>query len=196
MWEIRLRTANFDDFKMLHLQATCETQNQRQEVYCAYLDDTRLFPFRGCARSKPQFLTAVPSLKLYRLTQVDVWMTRKLFNFGSVIHTLTSVYLSPLTTFHPTFPTVLTQPNSTKIRSQFDTVIQMINKGRSPNLRHVTRTHRVDLDCFFERVNLDNSILFKILANMRSVGGYFDKGNVHHDAMAFFVDFAANQTAL
>ena len=84
MWEIRLRTANFDDFKMLHLQATCETQNQRQEVYCAYLDHTRLFPFRGCARSKPQFLTAVPSLKLYRLTQVDVWMTRKLFNFGSV----------------------------------------------------------------------------------------------------------------
>ena len=37
----------------------------------------------------------------------------------------------------------------------------MINQGRSPNLRHVTRTHRVDWDWLFERVNLDRSILIK-----------------------------------
>ena len=48
------------------------------------LDHTRLFPFRGCARSKPQFLTAVPSLKLFRLTQVYVWMGCQLYNFGRV----------------------------------------------------------------------------------------------------------------
>ena len=40
------------DFKMLRLQVTCETQNQRHDVYCAYLDHTRLFQFRGCAKSK------------------------------------------------------------------------------------------------------------------------------------------------
>ena len=40
-------------------------------------------------------------------------------------------------------------------------VIQMINKGRSANLRHVTRTHRVNLDCLFERVSLDHAILIK-----------------------------------
>ena len=34
-------------------------------------------------------------------------------------------------------------------------------QGRSPNLRHVTRTHRVDLDWLFDRVNLDPSILIK-----------------------------------
>ena len=40
-------------------------------------------------------------------------------------------------------------------------IIQMINKGRNPTQRHVTRTHRVDLDWFFERLNLDHSILIK-----------------------------------
>ena len=31
--------------------------------------------------------------------------------------------------------------------------VQMINEGRSQNLRHVTRMHRVDMDYLFERVN-------------------------------------------
>ena len=52
-------------------------------------------------------------------------------------------------------------------------VIQMINIGRSPNPGHVTRTHRVDLDWQFERLNLDHSFSGKIRANERSVGGYF-----------------------
>ena len=44
-------------------------------------------------------------------------------------------------------------------------VIQMINKGRSPNLRHGTRTHRVALDWLFERMNLDHSIFDEVRAN-------------------------------
>ena len=36
-------------------------------------------------------------------------------------------------------------------------VIQMINKGRSPNLKHVTRTHRAQLDWLFGRSDLDLS---------------------------------------
>ena len=40
-------------------------------------------------------------------------------------------------------------------------VVQMINSGRGPNLRHVTRTHRVDLNWSFERVTIDHSILRK-----------------------------------
>ena len=47
-------------------------------------------------------------------------------------------------------------------------VIQLICKGRSPNLRHVTRTHRVDLDQSFERANVNNSIFDKILLTKRT----------------------------
>ena len=36
-----------------------------------------------------------------------------------------------------------------------EAVIQMIINGRSPNMRHVSRTHRVDLDWLIECVNLD-----------------------------------------
>ena len=36
-----------------------------------------------------------------------------------------------------------------------EAVIKMIIKGRSPTMRHVSRTHRVALDWLFDRVNLD-----------------------------------------
>ena len=36
-----------------------------------------------------------------------------------------------------------------------EAVIKMILKGRSPTMRHVSRTHRVALDWLFDRINLD-----------------------------------------
>ena len=36
-----------------------------------------------------------------------------------------------------------------------EAVIKMIIKGRSPTMRHVSRTHRVALDWLFGRINLD-----------------------------------------
>ena len=36
-----------------------------------------------------------------------------------------------------------------------EAVIKMITKGRSPTIRHVSRTHRVALDWLFDRINLD-----------------------------------------
>ena len=42
-----------------------------------------------------------------------------------------------------------------------EAVIKMIIKGRSPTMRHVTRTHRVALDWLFDRINLDPKIQIK-----------------------------------
>ena len=39
-----------------------------------------------------------------------------------------------------------------------EAVIKMIIKGRSPTMRHVSRTHRVALDWLFDRINLDPRI--------------------------------------
>ena len=39
-----------------------------------------------------------------------------------------------------------------------EAVIKMIIKGRSPTLRHDSRTHRVALDWLFDRINLDPKI--------------------------------------
>ena len=39
-----------------------------------------------------------------------------------------------------------------------EAVIKMIIKGRSPTMRHVSRTHKVALDWLFDRINLDSNI--------------------------------------
>ena len=38
-----------------------------------------------------------------------------------------------------------------------EAVIKMIINGRSPTMRHVSRTHRVALDWLFDRINLDSN---------------------------------------
>ena len=43
-----------------------------------------------------------------------------------------------------------------------EAVIKMIIKGRSPTMRHVSRTHRVALDWLFDRINLDSKIHIKL----------------------------------
>ena len=42
-----------------------------------------------------------------------------------------------------------------------EAVIKMIVKRRSPAMRHVSRTHRVALDGFFDQINLDPKIQIK-----------------------------------
>ena len=42
-----------------------------------------------------------------------------------------------------------------------EVVIKMIIKGRSPTMRHVSRTHRVALDWLFDRISLDPKIQIK-----------------------------------
>ena len=44
-----------------------------------------------------------------------------------------------------------------------EAVIKMIMKGRSPTMRHVSRTHRVALDWLFDRINLDPNIQIKYI---------------------------------
>ena len=44
-----------------------------------------------------------------------------------------------------------------------EAVIKMIIKGRSPTMRHVSRTHRIALDWLFDRMNLDPRIQIKYI---------------------------------
>ena len=44
-----------------------------------------------------------------------------------------------------------------------EAVIKMIIKGRSPAMRHLSRTHRVALDWLFDRINLDPKIQIKYI---------------------------------
>ena len=58
-------------------------------------------------------------------------------------------------------------------------VIKMIIKGRSPTMRHVPRTHRVDLDWLFDRTNLDTQDPNPLHWHQTSTRRHFDQRKLH-----------------
>ena len=60
-------------------------------------------------------------------------------------------------------------------------VIKMIIKGRSPKMRHVSRTHRVALDWLFDRINLDSKIQIKYIDTKNQLADILTKGNFTRD---------------
>ena len=57
----------------------------------------------------------------------------------------------------------------------------MITKGRSPTMRHVSRTHRVALDWLFDRIKLDPKIQIKYIATKNQLAVMLTKGNFTRD---------------
>ena len=62
-----------------------------------------------------------------------------------------------------------------------EAVIKMIRKGRSPTMRHVSRTHRVALDWLFDRINLDTKIQIKYIDTKNQLADILTKGNFTRD---------------
>ena len=60
-------------------------------------------------------------------------------------------------------------------------VIKMIMKGRSPTMRHVSRTHSVALDWLFDRINLDPQIQIKKIDTKNQLADMLTKGNFTRD---------------
>ena len=58
-----------------------------------------------------------------------------------------------------------------------ETVIKIIMKGRSPTMRHVSRTHRVVLDSLFDRINLDSKIQINYIDTKNQLADMLTKGN-------------------
>ena len=62
-----------------------------------------------------------------------------------------------------------------------EAVIKMIIEGRSPTMRHVSRTHRVALDWLFDRINLDSKIQIKYIDTKNQLADILTKGNFTRD---------------
>ena len=67
-----------------------------------------------------------------------------------------------------------------------EAVIKMIMKGRSPTMRHVSRTHRVALDCLFDRINLDPRIQIEYIDTKNQLADILTKGNFTRDERNHF----------
>ena len=62
-----------------------------------------------------------------------------------------------------------------------EAVIKMIIKGRSPTMRHVSRTHRIAFDWLFDRINLDHKIQIKYIDTKNRLADILTKGNFTRD---------------
>ena len=62
-----------------------------------------------------------------------------------------------------------------------EAVIKMIMKGRSPTMRHVSRTHRLALDWLFYRINLDPKIQIKYIDTKNQLADMLTKRNFTRD---------------
>ena len=60
-------------------------------------------------------------------------------------------------------------------------VTKMIFRGRSPTMRHVSRTHRVALDWLFDRINLDPKSKSKKMDTKNQLADMLTKGNFTRD---------------
>ena len=60
-----------------------------------------------------------------------------------------------------------------------EAVIKMIIKGRSPTMRHVSRTHRVALDWLFDRINLDPKIQNKYIDTKKPTRRHLNQREFH-----------------
>ena len=60
-----------------------------------------------------------------------------------------------------------------------EAVIKMIIKGRSPTMRHVSRTHRVALDWLFDRINLDPKIPNQVHRHQKPTRRHFNQRKFH-----------------
>ena len=61
-----------------------------------------------------------------------------------------------------------------------EAVINMIIKGRSPTMRHVSRTHRVALDWLFDRINLDPKMQIRYIDTKHQLADILTKGNISY----------------
>ena len=74
-----------------------------------------------------------------------------------------------------------------------EAVIKMIIKGRSPTMRHVSRTHRVALDWLFVKIKLDPKIQIKYIDTKNQLADILTKGNFTRDEWNHLLCFFQHQ---
>ena len=62
-----------------------------------------------------------------------------------------------------------------------EAVIKIVIKGRSPTMRHVSRTHRVALDWLLDKINLDPKIQIRCIDTKHQRTDIFTQGNFTSD---------------
>ena len=133
-------------------------------------------------------LDGLPALELWdRIVSVYGSVTQILDRTGRPVHTERSqnsqgkIYVLKNIDSVPSNVQFLHQEALLYVFEDNEAVIKMIIKGRSPTMRHVSRTHRVALDWLVDRINLDPKIQIKYIDTKNQLADILTKGNFTRD---------------
>ena len=154
------------------------TQSQCQAVCFAYSEAAHVCQYHGPARNKPQFHIAAPKLRLFH------WMPGEWTGYRPWAYGLCHRCARTSSSGRPVAKKVKTPRMQVEAHQQRNrpfgacptectrfqarilicfeddgAEIMMIIKGRSPTSRHVSRTHRVDLDWLSDWIKDPETIL-------------------------------------
>ena len=198
MWETLQNNADWECLKTPTSQEILRTRNLLLVEHCVFSEATRSFQSAGCVRNKLQFRTAQQNQKSF--ISLDAGLRMDLI--VTVLHGNTKQFKQVQRNLS-TSPTrkkipgkiddlnnvdfVSSNANSSRqeallyIFEDNEAVIKMIIKGRSPTMRHVSRTHRVTLDWLFDRINLDPRFPIKFIDTKNQLADMLTKGNFTRD---------------
>ena len=194
-------------FKTPILQEIFRIQNLHQVEHYAFLKVIHLFQLLGCVRNKLQFRTVQQNQKSFLWMQDWGWMVSPHLMYGiwsSQFFTETRIrmikfgetrlnlqrerksmeqltFWTMLILFPQTWILLVRKLCWKKIFEDNEALIKMIIKGRSPTMRHVSRSQRVALDWLFDRINLDPKIQIKYIDTKDQLADILTKGNFTRD---------------
>ena len=206
MWVTLPNNADWDCFKTLNLREILKIRNPLLEEHCAFLGSHILTP--TCLMCKKQtsvshtsteseIISLDAGLRLDGLPALELWdlIVSVLGNISRVsdrsgqpdndVHrrhkSQKKIDVMEDIHFVPSNVQSAHQEVLLYVFEDNEAVIKMIIKGRSPTMRHVSRTHRVALDWLFDRISLDSKIQIKYIETKNQLADILTKGNFTRD---------------
>ena len=161
MWETLPNIADWDCFKTLTSRETLKIQNPLLEEHYAFSGVIHLFQFLT-AQQKSEIISLDTGLGLDGSLALELWdLIVSVLGSVSQISDRTGQRVNDVHKHHKSQKKINVTENIDSVPSNVqssrqeallyvfednEAVIKMIIKGRSPTMRHVSRTHRVALD--------------------------------------------------
>ena len=210
MCVILLSNADWNCFKTLISREILKIRNPLLEEHCAFSEVIHLVQFNWMCKkqtsvshssTESEIISLDAGLRLDGIPALDLWdvIVLVLGNTNQNHDRTTQPVVGRSTSHAPSRQSrgmfkVLNNVDHVSLNVQFshqeallyvfednEAVIKMIIKGRSPTMRHVSRTHRVALDWSFDRIGFVPKIQMKYIDTKNQLAYMLTKGNFTRD---------------
>ena len=206
MWEILLSNADWGCFRTLTSREILKIQNPRQGEHYVFFGSHTFVPISWmCKRqtvvshssTESEIISLDTGLRLDGLLALELWdlVVSVLGNFSRVsdrsgklvndVHkrqkSLEKIDMMKDIDAVPSNVQSARQEALLYVIEDNEAVIKMIIKGRSDTMRHVSRSHRVALDWWFDRINLDSKTEIKCIDTKNQFADILTKGSFKRD---------------